>query len=406
MKKVFFLIALLFAIKSESKAALADSLVIKKINETARQIQKKYAPDKRTEYFQIKIVSEEPLVYIAETSKPEAITEIKTVFSANGIKAQIEEEVFPSKDLGGKIYGVANISVANNRYAPSHSSEMATQTLLGTPVKLLKKEKGYYFIRTPDNYLSYSESAGITPMSKAEFEAWQASDKVVYTTAYGHAFSEPSEESATVSDLVSGNILQVLGQSRGFYRVAFPDKRIAYIPVTKAQSYVQWERRPNPDAEQILKSARTMLGVPYLWGGTSAKGVDCSGFTKISFFLNGIVLPRDASQQALVGEKVDIYEADTVNIAKSLKNLRPGDLLFFAGDKRTMRVTHTALYIGNGDFIHSAGLVRINSMIKGSEKYADFESRTLVSARRMLTSIGKSEITRVDHHPYYKQSAE
>ena len=406
MKKVVFLIALFVAIKSESKATLADSLIIKKINETAAQVQKKYAPDKRTEYFHLRMISSEPLSYFAESSKPEAIADLKALLATNKIAVQINGEVLPSKDLGDKIYGVANLSVANNRYQPSHSSEMATQTLLGTPVKLLKKDKGYYFIRTPDNYLSYSELAGITPMSKAEFEAWQSSEKIIYTATYGHAFSAASEESATVSDLVSGNILQVLGESNGFYKVSFPDKRIAYIPVKKAQSYAQWEKRPNPDAEQVLKAARAMLGVPYLWGGTSTKGVDCSGFTKTSYFLNGIVLPRDASQQALVGEKVDIYEADTVNIAKSLKNLKPGDLLFFAGDKRNMRVTHTALYIGNGQFIHSAGLVRINSMIKGSDNYADFESRTLVSARRMLTSIGKSEITRVDHHPYYKHSAE
>jgi cell wall-associated NlpC family hydrolase len=406
MKNIFFLITLFIVIKSESKASLADSTILKKVSETATQVQKKYAPDKRTEYFQVKLINSSPLFYFAEASRPEAIAEFRALLTAAKIAVQLKEEVLPSKDLEDKIYGVSNFSVANNRYLPSHSAEMATQTLLGTPVRILKKEKGYYFIRTPDNYLSYSETAGITPMNKAEFDAWQSSDKVIYTDTYGHAFSEASEQSAPVSDLVSGNILQVLEESSEFFKVSFPDKRVAYIPVRKAQSYAAWERKPNPGAEQVLEVARGMLGVPYLWGGTSSKGVDCSGFTKMSFFLNGIVLPRDASQQALVGEKVDIYEADTVNVAKSLKNLKPGDLLFFAGDKRNMRVTHTALYLGNGQFIHSAGLVRINSMIKGADNYADFESRTLVSARRMLTSIGKPEITRVDHHPYYKQTAE
>jgi hypothetical protein len=64
------------------------------------------------------------------------------------------------------------------------------------------------------------------------------------------------------------------------------------------------------------------------------------------------------------------------------------------------------LYIGNGEFIQSAGLVRINSMVSGSANYADFQSRTLVSARRMLNSIGKPEITRVNQHPYYSHSTE
>ncbi|MEJ7693235.1 C40 family peptidase [Daejeonella sp.] len=406
MKKLVFLAALFLILKSESRAALADSTITKKVNELATQVQKKYAPDKRTEYFQISMQSSKPLAYTVEVSKPEAITELKALLKKENITVQINGELLPSKDLGDRIYGVANLSVSNHRYSPSHSAEMATQSILGTPVKILKKERGYYFVRTPDNYLSYSETAGITAMTKTEFEAWQSAEKIVYADVYGHAFSEASEASAPISDLVSGNILQVLGQSNGFYKVSFPDKRLAYIPVSKAQSFAQWEKRPNPNAEQILKSARAMLGVPYLWGGTSTKGVDCSGFTKTSYFINGIVLPRDASQQALVGEKIDIYEGETVNIAKCLKNLKPGDLLFFAGDKTNIRVTHTALYIGNGQFIQAAGLVRINSMVSGSANYEDFETRTLVSARRMLNSIGKSEITRVDHHPYYKYIAE
>ncbi|MES3016725.1 MAG: C40 family peptidase [Bacteroidota bacterium] len=406
MKKLVFLVGLFLILKSESYAAVKDSTIIKKVNELAIQVQKKYAPDKRTEYFQIKMQTSEPLAYTVEASKPEAIAELKSLLAKENVQVQITGELLPSQDLGDKIYGVANLSVSNNRYSPSHASEMATQAILGTPVKILKKERGYYFVRTPDNYLSYSETAGITAMNKGEFEAWQSAEKVVYTEVYGQAFSEASETSAPISDLVSGNILQVLGQANGFYKVAFPDKRLAYIPLKKAQSFAQWEKRPNPDAEQILKTARTMLGVPYLWGGTSTKGVDCSGFTKTSYFLNGIVLPRDASQQALVGEKIDIYEGESVSISKCLKNLQPGDLLFFAGDKKNMRVTHTALYIGNGQFIQAAGLVRINSMVSGSANYGDFETRTLVSARRMLNSIGNSEITRVDHHPYYKQSAD
>lgn len=403
MKRFFFSVILIFLVSTVSHASVKDSLLIKKIKDIASQVQKKYAPDKRTEYFQMQMQTEEPLTYTVEVSKPEALAELKAALRNENISVELNGQVLPSQALEGKIYGIANLSVINTRYAPNHAAEMATQSLLGTPVRILKKERGNYFIRTPDNYLSWTESAGVTPMNKAEFEAWQRSDKVVYVDLYGQAFSEASETSLPVSDLVAGNILQLLAKTGAFYKVAFPDKRIAFIPVNKAQSFAQWEAQPDPSAEQILKTARTFLGVPYLWGGTSPKGLDCSGFTKTSFFLNGIVLPRDASQQALVGDKVDIYENDTVSVAKSLKNLKAGDLLFFAGDKHTLKVTHTAIYIGNGEFIQAAGLVRINSMIRGSKNYDDYQSRTLVSARRMLTAIGEPEITRVDHHPFYKQ---
>ena len=401
MKK-FYLIALALSFSLSLEAALPDSILIKRVNELSAQIQKKYAPDKRTEFFQLKLEATEPLTFNLQVTKFEAIQELRALLKSENISAIINDEVLPAKSLDGKIYGVANLSVINTRYAPNHAAEMATQATLGTPVKILKKEKGHFFVRTPDNYLSWTESEGVTPMNKTDYENWQAAEKVVYTDVFGFAYSEASESSLTISDLVAGNILQVLSESNGFYKIEFPDKRIAYISVKRAQSFDLWKNRPDPTAEQILKTARNFLGIPYLWGGTSIKGMDCSGFTKTSYLLNGIVLPRDASQQALVGDKVDILENDTLSISKALKNLKPGDHLFFAADKRNRRVTHTAIYIGNGDFIQAAGLVRINSMISGSKNYDDFQSRTLVGARRVLTAIGDPEITRIDKHPYYQ----
>lgn len=401
MKKLFFAVLILF-ISTTSQASFQDSSIVKRINQLSSQVQKKYAPDRRTEFYELKLDKAEPLSYTLQVSNPDAVKEFKTLLKSENISAQVKEEVLPSQDLGEAIYGVSNLSVINTRYSPSHSAEMATQATLGTPVKILKKERGHYFVRTPDNYLSWTETRGIIPMTKSDFEKWQSSKKLVYTDLFGFAYSEASESSLPISDLVAGNILQVLEEANGFYKVSFPDKRIAYISAKKAQLYDQWKLQANPSAEQILKTARNFLGIPYLWGGTSVKGMDCSGFTKTSYLLHGIVLPRDASQQALVGDVVDILENDSLSIPKALKNLKPGDHLFFAADKRTKRVTHTAIYIGNGEFIHAAGLVRINSMISGTKNYDDFQSRTLVSARRMLTAIGDPEITRIDQHPYYE----
>ena len=100
----------------------------------------------------------------------------------------------------------------------------------------------------------------------------------------------------------------------------------------------------------------TFMGIPYMWGGMSAKAIDCSGFVKMVMFLNGIILPRDASQMAYVGE--------TVDISNGFDNLKPGDLLFFgrkATEKQKERVIHVAIYIGNKKFIHSQGYVHISS---------------------------------------------
>ena len=236
MKK-FFLIALALSFSLSLEAALLDSILIKRLNELSAQIQKKYAPDKRTEFFQLKLEATEPLTFNLQVTKFEAIQELRALLKSENISAIINDEVLPAKSLDGKIYGVANLSVINTRYAPNHAAEMATQATLGTPVKILKKEKGHFFVRTPDNYLSWTESEGVTPMNKTDYENWQAAEKVVYTDLFGFAYSEASESSLTISDLVAGNILQVLSESNGFYKIEFPDKRIAYISVKRAQSF-------------------------------------------------------------------------------------------------------------------------------------------------------------------------
>lgn len=383
-----------------------DSTAIKKVNELITAVQKKYAPDKRTAIFKAALSSNTPSAITLETTEPAAKAELESLLVRENLKISIESVVLPSSKLEGKIYGVANLSVCNNRTTPDNAAEMATQMLLGTPVDVLKKERGYYQVRTPDRYISYTDDAGVTLMDEETFNSWKSAPKVVFTDDYGYSYQQPSEKALRVSDLVSGSILKLLGKEKAFYKVGYPDGRIAYISTKSAQDFKSWAARPNPTADQILQTAKTMIGVPYLWGGTSIKGMDCSGFTKTSYFLNGIILPRDASQQALVGEQIDIFEGDSVSMEKAMKNLRAGDLLFFAAGKvraaAKPRVTHTAIYIGDGIFIQAAGLVRINSMKPDAANYDDFQTRTIVGARRMLTAVGQPEVTRVDQHKYYQ----
>lgn len=364
------------------------------------KIQHQFAPDKRSVYFNMQFKRDSVFVESTSAEALKAVSEFNknTPFHASLIQ-------LPAASLHGVIYGVANLSVCNNRVYPSHSAELVTQMILGTPVQILKRQSGFYLVKTPDGYISWIDGAAIAPMDLVNFEAWKAAKKIVFLPEYGHAFQAPDVKSVRVSDLVAGNILQVLSIDKIFYKVQFPDKRVAYIPVEQAESFNEWANRPVPVAASILESAKAWLGVPYLWGGTSTKGMDCSGFTKTAYFLNGVIIPRDASQQALVGKSVDILEGDSLNVAKSLENLQPGDLLFFAASKRRGvvggRVTHTAIYMGNGEFIQAAGMIRINSFVPGTANYSGSQAQTIVGARNILSSIGKPEITRVANHPWY-----
>jgi cell wall-associated NlpC family hydrolase len=367
----------------------------------SKEIQRKFAPDKRTVFYTIQLKGDSVFL---ETSSEQVLQEFEKVMPTMPSLA-LAATLLPAKALNGLEYGVANISVANNRSLPQHSAELMTQTLLGTPVKVLKKQGAFYLVKTPDQYLAWIDGGGVKTMTKTQFETWQKADKVIFTADYGHAYSAANLNAQRVSDLVNGNILQLLGIGADFYKVAYPDGRIGYLPKTQAKMYKQWVKQNNPSAEQILTTAKTFIGVPYLWGGTSVKGVDCSGFTKSAYFLNGIIIPRDASQQALVGLPIDVMENDYISVEKCLKNLKEGDLLFFSLSKRRGinggRVTHTAIYMGNGEFIQSAGMVKINSLVPTAANYDEGQSVTLVGARRILTEIGKSEITKVENHDWY-----
>ncbi len=367
----------------------------------SKEIQKKFAPDKRTVFYNMHIIGD---TIKLETSSEQVLQEFDKLMS-NMPNLKLASTLLPSNALNGLEYGVANISVANNRSQPQHAAELMTQTLLGTPVKVLKKQGGFYLVRTPDNYLAWIDAGGVKTMDKVQFETWQNADKVIFTADYGHAYLTANINSQRVSDLVNGNILQLLATEKDFYKISYPDGRIGYLPKTQATFYNQWIKKSNPTADQILTVAKTFVGVPYLWGGTSVKGVDCSGFTKSAYFLNGIIIPRDASQQALVGLPIDVLENEDISVDKCLKNLKAGDLMFFAASKRNGinggRVTHTAIYMGNGEFIQSAGMVKISSLVPTAGNYDGGQSPTLVGARRFLTEIGTPEITRVDQHEWY-----
>ncbi|HRK74017.1 MAG TPA: SH3 domain-containing C40 family peptidase, partial [Rhodothermales bacterium] len=211
---------------------------------------------------------------------------------------------------------------------------------------------------------------------------YEAAPKIVYLRPFGFSFSQPDERSEPVSDLTAGNILIVTGEEGMFFRVNYPDGRMGFVSKTDVMAYDLWQTQTRATSVSLVETARRLMGVPYLWGGTSAKGVDCSGFTKTIYAINGLMLQRDASQQAREGILVD----ETGNFAK----LQPGDLLFF-GKKATPnsreRVIHVGMWIGEGRFIHSSSRVQINSMVPEQPDYSAYEHGRYLYSRRMLGHV-------------------
>ncbi len=392
---LFLIIILLSSFNNYSQ----EINTMEKVNSIIQQVKEKFAPDKRVAIFNIEATqSDNKIILRGETNLSNAKSELVKMMNNSNIKFEDEIGLLPSNKLGNKKFGVINLSVANIRSKPDNPAELATQAILGTPIKILKKgEDGYYLVQTPDGYIAWLDNDSFAFMDETELNNWLSSPKIIYTNVYGFSFSEANEKSQTVSDLVAGNLLKIIGEDSNFFLVNYPDGRTAYVKKDEAKLLNDWYNALNPTGESILKTAYRFMGIPYLWGGTSPKGMDCSGFTKTVYFLNGIILARDASQQVNTGELVDTKDG--------WKNLQPGDLLFFgtkAKENKKERITHVAIYIGDGDFIHASGRVRINSLNPAKSYYSQYRDNMFVRAKRILTSIGKNGIERILDNNFYK----
>ncbi|MCM4154976.1 C40 family peptidase [Gramella sp. AN32] len=366
------------------------------------EVKTEYAPDKRVALFDITSEKKgDTYILKGETNKPEAKKSFLSKLDADGIQYQDSIEVLPAKDLEGKEFGVIDISVANLRGEGKHSAELVTQALLGTPVKIWKRDGSWYYIQTPDNYLSWVDSGGITIMSENEFDSWKTSEKVIYQNPFGNTYVEPAKSSKTVSDIVAGSILETRGENGNFYKVKFPDGREAFVAKSEAAVYSEWLSELEVNEQSLVEFSEKMMGLPYLWGGTSAKGVDCSGYTKTIYFMNGIVIPRDASQQIREGKLVD----STGNFQK----LAVGDLLFFgrkATDSTSERVVHVGMWIGNDEFIHSSGDVHISSMDSVASKFDDYNRNRYLRTKRLMGEQSNGLTYLKNSSIYYEQKTD
>lgn len=361
-------------------------------------IRSRYVPDKRVAVFDVDYtVDGKDVTVKGVTTSAAAKTALLAGLKKNSYLITDSLDLLPdSAALEGKTYGIVNLSVCNMRVEDDFSSEMMTQALMGMPVRVLQR-RGWYRIQTPDNYIAWVHRVGVHPVTKAEYDAWNQADKVVVTSHCGFTYQKPDATSQTVSDVVAGNRLKYEGAEGGYYKVSYPDGRQAYISESIARPEKEWRAALRQDAASIIRTAYTMMGIPYLWAGTSSKGVDCSGFVRTTLFMHDIIIPRDASQQAYVGEHIDI--------APDFGNVQPGDLIFFGrkatADKKE-RVVHVAIYLGNKKFIHSQGDVHVSSFNLADAEYDEYNLNRLLYAVRVLLYINKeTALNTTATNPYY-----
>lgn len=281
-------------------------------------------PDRRLELCDVQVTWKDGrLELVGETTLPE------TVFAALDAPKAIDF-------LRGEPARVTS-PVLNLRREPRHGAELVSQAPHGTPLRILKRPEGEWFrVQTPDGYVAWarSENVGLEPVGEEGLRTLP----VVLA-------AQRSDAAGTVV-LAAGSELRIQERHAGKWLAETAQGVAVWVPEAEAiaPSERATLRKEMPDlGARAVAIAEGWLGIPYLWGGKSGWGLDCSGLTQLVYELLGIRLPRDADQQAKAIPAVSRWEA-----------LVPGDLLFYPG--------HVALWAGDGAVIHASsprgGVVR------------------------------------------------
>jgi hypothetical protein len=271
-----------------------------------------------------------------------------------------------------KTASLVNVSVAPLRAEPRQGAEMLSQTLLGQPITLIEKANpDWYRARCWDGYIGYIHREHVF-YKEDEPQAYDLLPTALIGVPYAQATLLPDPYSEPVFDVSVGcrvALGEVAAHDGQMYRAVFgPDRRRGYLPTSSLLI-----QKPDPfTPAQMVAWAASWMGTPYLWGGVSPRGFDCSGLVQLAAFMSGISLPRDASQQVLMGQEVARLTYET---------LQTGDLLFF-GDEPG-RITHEAIYDGQGRYIHASGWVRRNSLRPEDPDFEPYRRKTWQLTRRL-----------------------
>lgn len=390
INRVGFITGILFILIS------CQNSVEKKLQLEIDQIAARFVPDKRIGICNVKAKSgvKGTIILTGETTSLQAKQDITKTLYNKGISLIDSIIILPDSTKNRNYLGLVTLSVINLRKEPAHSSELVSQAILGTPLLILKNTGSWLLVQTPDNYISWTEESSVRTMTRTEMTAWKKSTRVIYCENTGWLYDSTSVSSGVVGDLVGGSLLEKTGELNGFISVDLPDGRKGFAEKQKLTDFDTWKNTVSGNEESICKVAVTYMGLPYLWGGSSTKGVDCSGFVQSVYFRNGVILARDASLQALHGLKIDISDG--------YSRLKKGDLLFFGSKENGMsHVTHVAIYLGKNEYINSSGRVMINSLDSTQVNYSSYRQNSLLTTKRIIGVEGDPGIVPVNKHPWY-----
>ncbi len=256
-------------------------------------------------------------------------------------------------------YGIITQPYVMGRYKPVDVKQEGTEMLYGEPVRLIRELEQYLQVQSQVGYLGYIPKDAVRRVTLSEWNQYQAGKQASFSKSV-------RLENGFVINM--GTRLPYLGGDS----LLLADGSIIDLD---SEHYKVVDPAANPLRQNIIAAAEEFLGLPYVWGGRSADGVDCSGFVMQAYGLNSIYLPRDTDEMANIGK--------IIGLPGWTDAMLPGDLLFFTGSRRL--VTHTAIYLGDGKVIHSLGKgVQIESMNPDDPDYAERMTKRFIFAKRIF----------------------
>jgi SH3-like domain-containing protein len=268
---------------------------------------------------------------------------------------------------------VVTVPVANMYWRASEDAPVVSQAIYGTNVAVLEETGGWKRVRTPDDYDGWMTASSLYRRAEGPYAA--AGRVAFVTSLFANLYREPDvTRRRPLLTVPFETRLEVVeepeAEGRRWIRVRLADGGEAWIQRGDVSLV---ERRLS--VGETIALARRFLGLPYLWGGVSTFGFDCSGFTQMLARRRGLLMPRDAAPQSRWEGAEPVAPQD----------LEPGDLLYFG--ESADRITHTGMYLGEGEFIHATAYLR--PMVQISRLEDPHWAERLVACRRPKAGASK-----------------
>ncbi len=355
----------------------------------ATELGARHVPDPRLGVWDITVdrTSSGEVRLSGATTSAEGLKELQA--KAAG-QAEIDVQLLPERALKGATRVVTHRSLAYLRRDPSHASEMVSQMIMGEEALALRRSGDWLQIQTGDGYVAWvhhgaclTSDPGDTGEYRDRLAVNEPRDGSWIVVARGAvARQAPDLEAPIVADLVQGAVVDARASDDAL-ELTLPDGTRGWV---EAETAVPCDRLSDVfphDGPAIVTHAATFMGLPYLWGGTSEKGFDCSGLVQRVYGLHGVRLPRDADQQSVIGAEIDPGDGWSA--------IHDGDLAFFV-EPPGGRVTHVGILTTGGQMVHASTTrngVAWDTLNPADPMQSEFGNRLaswLVGVRRVLES--------------------